>query len=101
MLSLIGIEVSAIFVDPDYQGCGLGRALMDGARDSRPFLELSVFEANSAGRRFYDTYGFEFVDRQASEATRRPELRLRLGGGRPADDPPRDVRGWRPPVVFR
>lgn len=87
-LSLIGNEVGAIFVDPDYQGRGIGRALMDGARDSLPFLELGVFEANSSGRGFYDAYGFEFVDRQVNEATGFPELRLRLEGGRGKEDPP-------------
>ena len=78
-LALMGNEVGGIFVDPEYQGCGIGRALMDAARDSRPFLELDVFEVNSIGRRFYDTYGFEFVDRHMNEATGQPELRLRLG----------------------
>ena len=85
-LSLIGNEVGAIFVDPDYQGRRIGRALMDGARDSRPFLELSVLEANPIGRRFYDAYGFKFVDRNVGKATGQPELRLRFGGGRPEED---------------
>ena len=87
-LSLIGNEVGAIFVDPDYQGRGIGRALMDGARDSRPFLELSVFEANSTGRGFYDAYGFEFGGRQVNQDTGLPELRLRLEGGRGKEEPP-------------
>lgn len=81
-LSLVGNEVGAIFVDPDYQGRGIGRILMDGARDSRPFLELSVFEANSAGRGFYEAYGFESAGRQVNQDTGFPELRLRLSGGR-------------------
>ena len=68
-IALIKNEVGAIFVDPDLQGRGIGRALMDTARDSRPHLELDVFEANSIGRRFYDAYGFESVDRHISEAT--------------------------------
>ncbi len=56
---------------------------MDGARNSRPFLELSVFEANSTGRRFYDAYGFESVNRHIDEETGQSELRLRLERGRP------------------
>jgi putative acetyltransferase len=84
-LALIGNEVGAIFVDPDSQGRGIGRALMDAARDSRPFLELDVFEANSIGRRFYDAYGFEFVNRHVNEAVGEPELRLRLGKTRPEE----------------
>lgn len=77
-LSLIGNEVGAVFVDPELQGQGVGRALMDAARATRPFLELNVLEANELGRRFYDAYGFEFVDRHVGEATGHPELRLRL-----------------------
>ncbi len=78
-VALIGNEVGAIFVDPDCQGRGIGRALMDAARASRPFLELDVFEANSIGRRFYAAYGFVFVSRHMNEAVGHPELRLRLG----------------------
>lgn len=78
-LSLIGNEVGAIFVDPDYQGQGVGRSLMDWARDSSPILELNVFEANTLGRRFYESYGFQDVGRSIHEATGEPELRLRLG----------------------
>lgn len=78
-VALIGNEVGAIFVDPDHQSRGIGRALMDHAREARPFLELDVFEANSIGRRFYDAYGFEQVDRHVHEPTGQTELRLRLG----------------------
>ena len=87
-LSLVGNEVGGIFVDPDHQGRGIGRALMDGARDSRPFLELSVFEANSIGRGFYDAYGFESVDRHIDEDTGQPELRLRFERESPEADQP-------------
>lgn len=78
-LSLIDNEVGGIFVDPDHQRRGIGRALMDHARESRPFLELDVFEANTVARRFYDNYGFRQVDRHIHEKTGHPELRLRLG----------------------
>lgn len=77
-VALIGSEVGAIFVDPEHQGRGIGRALMDHARAARPFLELDVFEANHIGRRFYDAYGFEVVGRHTHEATGQTQLRLRL-----------------------
>jgi putative acetyltransferase len=71
-------EVGAIFVHPGHQGRGIGRALMDHARASRPFLELDVFEANPIGRRFYDAYGFKLVDSRTDDATGQSMLRLRL-----------------------
>ncbi|MDJ0665221.1 MAG: GNAT family N-acetyltransferase [Acidimicrobiia bacterium] len=77
-LSLVGNEVGGLFVDPDHQRRGIGSALMDGARDVRPFLELSVFEENRNGLAFYTAYGFEIVARRTNEETGRPELRLRL-----------------------
>lgn len=76
-LALIGNEVGAIFVDPDHQGVGVGRALMDNAAAARPHLELSVFEANHSGRRFYAAYGFEQVGAAVHAGTGQPELRLR------------------------
>lgn len=78
-LSLIDNEVGAVFVEPDFQGRGIGRSLMDRARESRPYLELDVFEANAIGRRFYDSYGFELVSRHIDEASGHVALRLRLG----------------------
>ncbi len=83
-LSLVGDEVGAVFVDPDLQGRGIGRALMNEARARRDHLELSVFEANPIGRRFYAAYGFEEIGRQTNEATGHLELRLRLES--PEDD---------------
>jgi putative acetyltransferase len=78
-ISMMGNEVGGFFVDPEYQRRGIGRALMDHARDTRPHLELDVFEANAIGRRFYDKYGFELVERHIHAETGQPELRLRLG----------------------
>lgn len=78
-ISLMDTEVGGFFVDPHHQGQGIGRALMDRARETRPVLELDVFEKNLIGRRFYDAYGFEMVDRHIHEETGQPQLRLRLG----------------------
>jgi putative acetyltransferase len=77
-LSLVGNEVGGLFVDPDYQGGGIGRSLMDNAIESHPVLELDVFEANSIARRFYERYGFQLVDRHMNEAAGHVELRLRF-----------------------
>ena len=77
-ISMIGNEVGAIFVDPDHQSRGIGSALMDHARESRPFVEVDVFEANAIGRAFYAGYGFEPVGRRIDDDIGHPILRLRL-----------------------
>ncbi len=82
-LSLNANEVGGIFVDPDCQDQGVGRALMDRARASRPQLELTVFEANAKARRFYEAYGFVEVERVADGIEGNPELRLRLADPSP------------------
>lgn len=77
-ISLLGSEVGGIFVDPQYHGQGIGRALMDWARASRDHLELDVFEANELGRAFYAAYGFAVVGERVDEATGQRVLRMRL-----------------------
>ncbi len=77
-IALIGNEVGAIFVDPDYQGQGIGRAVMDHAQSSRGVLELNVFEANAIGRGFYEAYGFQVIGRHLNQEAGQFELRLRF-----------------------
>lgn len=77
-ISLLGNEVGGIFVAPQHQGQGIGRALMDRARGTRGHLELDVFEANRIGRAFYAAYGFGIVGERVDEGTGQRVLRLRL-----------------------
>ena len=77
-IALIGNEVGAIFVDSNYQGRGIGRALMDHARSIRDFLELFVFQDNKVGRDFYEKCGFQELGEQFHEETGFMQLRLRL-----------------------
>jgi len=77
-IALIGNEVGALFVHPTFQRRGIGKALMDHVRASRPYLELDVFEANQIGRGFYDAYGFHIIDSHMNETAGLAELRLRL-----------------------
>lgn len=79
-ISLLGDEVGGIFVTPRCHRQGIGRALMDWARQSRDVLELDVFEANEVGRAFYAAYGFGIVGERLDEATGHRVLRLRLPG---------------------
>ena len=78
-ISLVGDEVGGLFVHPEHQGHGVGRALLDHARSSRSSLELEVFEENAIGRRFYAAYGFEPIGSRLDEETGHTQLRLHLG----------------------
>ena len=77
-IALNGNEVGGLFVDPDFHRQGIGRALMDQARDTRDVLELDVFKANLVGRKFYEKYGFIQVAEHLHEETGFMQLRLKL-----------------------
>jgi len=74
----IGNEVGAIFVEPEFQGAGIGQALMDLASDQRGELEVEVFTANARGREFYAKYGFELMHERIHETSGFEVMRLRL-----------------------
>jgi len=77
-IALLGSEVGALFVDPRFHRSGIGRALMDRARDLRGALEVEVFERNGLGRAFYAKYGFEPMHQKLHEETGFEILRLVL-----------------------
>ena len=77
-IALLGNEVGAIFVKPEFHGTGAGKALMDKARDLGGDLQVEVFEANSIGRRFYERYGFKTLLESTHEPTGNRLLRLQF-----------------------
>jgi putative acetyltransferase len=77
-IALIGSEVGALFVEPDFHGTGVGRALMDRAQELRGDLEVDVFQLNSIGRKFYSNYGFEPLTETIHEETGNRMLRLKF-----------------------
>ena len=77
-IALVGNEVGAIFLDPEFQGIGIGKSLMDKAQEIHGTLEVEVFKANSIGRKFYDFYGFELLAESIHEPTSLSVLRLKF-----------------------
>lgn len=54
-----GHWLAQLYVDPDHQHQGVGRALLDDAKRGRPEgLRLHVFTRNTPARRFYEAAGF-------------------------------------------
>lgn len=82
-IALMGSEVGAIFVQPDYHGRGAGQALMDKARELHGELEVEVFSENTIGRKFYSKYGFGFLEEKLHEPTGHQLLRLRYDAKNP------------------
>ncbi len=77
-IALLGNEVGAIFVQPEFHGTGAGKALMDKAHALRGDLEVEVFEANRIGRHFYQRYGFTPLSESIHEPTGNPLVRLQF-----------------------
>ena len=77
-LALLGNEIGALFVHPNFWGQGIGRALMDKAVELRGTLTLEVFEENEIGRAFYSRYGFIATGREIHEETGQPVIRMQL-----------------------
>ncbi|WP_329494113.1 GNAT family N-acetyltransferase [Kitasatospora herbaricolor] len=66
VLGLLGAEIGGLFVAPEAQGRGVGRALVGQAALLHGALTLEVYEKNTAARRFYARVGF-------TEQSRRPD----------------------------
>lgn len=63
------VYIGRLYVDPDFQGQGVGRALLQAAEaafDSATSATLEVFEDSCAAVKFYKRMGYERVGRNVS-----------------------------------
>lgn len=77
-IALLGDEIGAIFLHLEHQGKRLGKMMMDKAQELHGDLEVEVFERNSIGRAFYDSYGFKLLERKVHAETNENLLRLKF-----------------------
>lgn len=77
-ISMIGNEVGALFVRPEFQGLGIGTGLVDHVAPLHEELEVEVFDKNTIGRSFYDKYGFELLEMHTHEETGFDLLRMKF-----------------------
>ena len=73
-LSLVGNNLEAIFVKPEYQGRGIGKELILKAKELRSRLKLKVYKRNEKVMGFYEKAGFHPVSEQIDPGTDQPEL---------------------------
>jgi diamine N-acetyltransferase len=84
------LELRSLYLEARHHGTGVAKALMawvldEARRRGAPALYLSVYVDNHRARRFYDRYGFAFVQRYdfmvGSQADEDHILRLELDHG--------------------
>jgi ribosomal protein S18 acetylase RimI-like enzyme len=51
-------EISKLYIDPEFQGQGLGEKLVDIAKSQNEHLVLWTFQENKKARGFYERLGF-------------------------------------------
>ena len=62
LMALSASMVEHLYVAPEWIGRGVGRRLLDLAKERRPGgLELYCFQVNARARQFYEQHGFEPV----------------------------------------
>ena len=64
-----GDHIGALFVDPAFQGRGIGRALLEGCKEGRSLLTLSVYRKNAGALGFYRSQGFRVLREGVDPAT--------------------------------
>ena len=73
-ISLYNDILAAIFVSLSSQGTGIGKQLMDKAKDVRVHLNLTVYKENKRSIEFYKKCGFKIEREQIDQHTGHPEL---------------------------
>lgn len=71
-MGLTGGEIDSLFLAPEFQRRGGGRALVQHARDLAGELTVSVNEQNPGAVRFYEACGFVVTGRSETDSAGRP-----------------------------
>lgn len=82
-MSVEEIWIEALYIDPDFQGEGIGSALVEKAKSLGSFWKLWCFQKNTAGLEFYKKHGFEIVKKTSGEDNEEKEPDCLLEWRRP------------------
>lgn len=77
-LCLNGDEIPALYISAANRRAGIGKLLIDAAKQARSHLSLWTFQANSGAQAFYSRHGFREVERTdgARNDEKLPDIRL-------------------------
>lgn len=81
IIRINGSEIEKLFVEPQFQSCGIGAELLDFAVKEKGADHLWVLEYNRRGIVFYQRHGFAFTGRRKTEYGFVPLLEMSLTGG--------------------
>ncbi|KSU61792.1 GNAT family acetyltransferase [[Bacillus] enclensis] len=75
MIAYNGTEINQLYIHGDYQGKGLGRRLLDIAKEqSSGRLTLYTFEVNKKAQQFYEKNGFRIIGRGHENEENLPDM---------------------------
>lgn len=72
-VGLMDTYLVGIFIDTTYQSRGIGKQLVDVAKDSKERLLLQVYTKNKRAVSFYSREGFSIIEEKVDEATEEAE----------------------------
>lgn len=75
-LGLNGEYIEGIFVSEAAQSRGIGKCLLDCAKDGKPALRLNVYQKNMRAIRFYRREGFQIRRSGLDAATGEPDYEM-------------------------
>lgn len=75
-LGLSGEYIEGLFVSEEAQAHGIGKCLLDDAKDRKPALRLNVYQKNMRAIRFYQREGFQIQREGLDAATGEPDYEM-------------------------
>lgn len=76
--SLYENTLAAIFVKNEFQGLGLGKKLLEHAKEQTDELFLTVYKKNTSSYNFYLSQGFKVIKEQIDEGSLEYEYKMRF-----------------------
>ena len=76
-ISMTGNYLAALFVIPESQGTGIGKALLEHVKERHTEITLNVYAKNESSVLFYEKQGFRLIEEQIEERTGEKEFIMR------------------------
>lgn len=75
-VSMVDDYLAALFVIPEKQGTGIGKALLNHVKAIHPTIKLAVYAKNTQAVGFYESQGFMETEERIDANTGEPELAM-------------------------